>query len=161
MQKPKIKITVIGRKGPCGCHRGHKPGDSFDFGTLPFPISTFCATAVQFPELNPARQYFAAPMSIRLTFLRLKWQKMNKNKSELRKIPFIGPNIEQDLLNIGISRIADLKGKDPEELYRMDCEFKGRQEDLCQLYVFRMAVYYADTENPDPEKLKWWYWKDK
>ena len=24
MQKPKIKITVIGRKGPCGCHRGHK-----------------------------------------------------------------------------------------------------------------------------------------
>ena len=31
MQKPKIKITVIGRKGPCGCHRGHKPGDSFDF----------------------------------------------------------------------------------------------------------------------------------
>ena len=96
---------------------------------------------------------------------------MNKNKSELRKIPFIGPNIEQDLLNIGISRIADLKGKnpeelyrmdcDPEELYRMDCEFKGRQEDLCQLYVFRMAVYYADTENPDPEKLKWWYWKDK
>lgn len=86
---------------------------------------------------------------------------MNKNKSELRKIPFIGPNIEQDLLNIGISRIADLKGKDPEELYRMDCEFKGRQEDLCQLYVFRMAVYYADTENPYPEKLKWWYWKDK
>ena len=72
---------------------------------------------------------------------------MNKNKSELRKIPFIGPNIEQDLLNIGISRIADLKGK--------------RQEDLCQLYVFRMAVYYADTENPAPEKLKWWYWKDK
>lgn len=41
---------------------------------------------------------------------------MNKSKSELRKIPFIGPNIEQDLLNIGISRIADLKGKDPEEL---------------------------------------------
>ena len=95
MQKPKIKITVIGRKGPCGCHRGHKPGDSFDFDTergklcpmamhvafpyidilctLPFPISTFCATAVQFPELNPARQYFAAPMSIPLTFLRLKW----------------------------------------------------------------------------------------
>lgn len=84
MQKPKIKITVIGRKGPCGCHRGHKPGDSFDFDTergklcpwqctLPFPISTFCATAVQFPVQNPARQYFAAPMSIPSTFLKLKW----------------------------------------------------------------------------------------
>ena len=77
MQKPKIKITVIGRKGPCGCHRGHKPGDSFDFdterGKLCPTISTFCATAVQFPEQNPARQYFAAPMSIPSTFLRLKW----------------------------------------------------------------------------------------
>lgn len=84
MQKPKIKITVIGRKGPCGCHRGHKPGDSFDFDTergnlcpmamhVAFPISTFCATAVQFPVRNPAQQYFAAPMSIPSTFLRLKW----------------------------------------------------------------------------------------
>ena len=83
MQKPKIKITVIGRKGPCGCHRGHKPGDSFVLTRsaascapwqcmLPFPISTFCATAAQFPVQNPARQYFAAPMSIPLMFLRLK-----------------------------------------------------------------------------------------
>jgi hypothetical protein len=21
------------------------------------------------------------------------------------------------------------------------------------------SVYFAETENPDPEKLKWWYWK--
>ncbi len=81
--------------------------------------------------------------------------------SELRKIPGIGPNIEQDLLNIGINCIADLKGQDPEELYRRDCDFKGRIEDRCQLYVFRMAVYYADNEVLEPEKLKWWYWKDK
>ena len=80
MQKPKIKITVIGRKGPCGCHRGHKPGDSFDFDTergklcpMAMHVSTFCATAVQFPVLNPARQYFAAPTLTPLTFLRLKW----------------------------------------------------------------------------------------
>ena len=75
MQKPKIKITVIGRKGPCGCHRGHKPGDSFDFDTErgKLSISTFCATAVQFPVQNPARQYFAAPMLIPSTFLKLKW----------------------------------------------------------------------------------------
>ena len=31
MQKPKIKITVIDRKGQLGCHRGHKIGDTFDF----------------------------------------------------------------------------------------------------------------------------------
>ena len=70
-------------------------------------------------------------------------------------------HIEEDLRNIGIKAIDDLKGKDPQELYRKDCEFKGFQEDKCQLYVFRLAVYFAETENPDKEKLKWWYWKDK
>ncbi len=35
---------------------------------------------------------------------------------DLQKIPGVGKNIEEDLLNIGIRRIEDLKGKDPEEL---------------------------------------------
>ena len=30
-RRPKIKLTVIDRLGPKGCHRGHKIGDSFDF----------------------------------------------------------------------------------------------------------------------------------
>ena len=29
------------------------------------------------------------------------------------------------------------------------------------LYVFRCAVYFAEHEQHEPEKLKWWYWKDK
>ncbi len=82
-------------------------------------------------------------------------------KSDLRTIPGIGKNIEQDLLNIGISCVADLKGKNPDELYMQDCLFKGFQEDKCQLYVFRLAVYYAEHETHDAEKLKWWYWKNK
>lgn len=56
---------------------------------------------------------------------------------------------------------ADLVGKDPEELYLRDCLRKGFQEDRCQIYVFRCAVYYAEHREHDPEKLKWWYWKDK
>lgn len=86
---------------------------------------------------------------------------MAKAKSDLRQIPGIGANIEQDLLNIGITCMADLKGQSPEELYRRDCEFKGRREDRCQLYVFRAAVYFVENEVTEPEKLKWWYWKDK
>ena len=27
MSRPQIKITLIDRKGPHGCHRGHKIGD--------------------------------------------------------------------------------------------------------------------------------------
>lgn len=79
---------------------------------------------------------------------------------ELQKIPGIGPNIEADLEAIGIRSIADLRGRDPEELYRLDCLRKGFQEDRCQLYVFRLAVYYAETPHPDPAKLRWWLWKD-
>lgn len=30
-RRPKIRITLIDRKGPCPCHRGHRVGDSFDF----------------------------------------------------------------------------------------------------------------------------------
>lgn len=33
--------------------------------------------------------------------------------------------------------------------------------DKCQLYVFRLAVYFAEHETHEAEKLKWWYWKDK
>lgn len=33
MKRPKIKITLVGRRGEKGCHRGHKIGDTFDFDT--------------------------------------------------------------------------------------------------------------------------------
>ncbi len=81
--------------------------------------------------------------------------------SDLRDIPGIGKSIEQDLFNIGIENIADLKGKKPEDLYMQSCLFKGFTEDRCLLYVFRLAVYFAENETRELEKLKWWYWKDK
>ena len=33
MSRPKIKLTLVERKGDHGCHRGHRVGDSFDFDT--------------------------------------------------------------------------------------------------------------------------------
>ena len=87
--------------------------------------------------------------------------KKENNGSDLRNIPGVGANMEQHLHDIGIKVIADLRGKDPEELYLKDCLFKGFQDDRCILYVFRLAVYYAEHETYEPEKLKWWYWKDK
>ena len=81
--------------------------------------------------------------------------------SDLTKIPGIGDQMERHLHNIGIQCIADLKGKDPEELYHLNCLKKGYQDDRCVLYVYRCAVYFAEHEEHEPEKLKWWYWKDK
>lgn len=80
---------------------------------------------------------------------------------DLKKIPGVGKNMEQHLNNIGIHRIEDLRGKDPEELYAQDCIQKGFQEDRCVLYVYRCAVYFAEHEQHETEKLKWWYWKDR
>lgn len=82
-------------------------------------------------------------------------------KTNLREIPNIGEKTKQSLINIGITCVEDLVGKNPIDLYKKDCTCKGFHEDRCQLYLFRMAVYYAEHTNWDEEKLKWWYWKDK
>ena len=58
---------------------------------------------------------------------------------ELRRIPGVGPHIAQDLVDQGFRRVAELQGCDPQ----------------------RCAVYFAQTPNPDPVKLKWWNWQDR
>jgi len=79
---------------------------------------------------------------------------------ELRTIPGVGPSIAQDLYNLGIRAVKDLRGKDPERMYQRHMEQRGMYVDRCVLYVFRCAVYYASTKRPKPELLKWWNWKD-
>ena len=33
MSRKKVTLTLIEKKGKCGCHHGHKVGDTFDFDT--------------------------------------------------------------------------------------------------------------------------------
>lgn len=81
-------------------------------------------------------------------------------KTDLRQIPYVGKKTEESLLLLGFDSIASLKGADPQKMYERECQLKGQKIDRCQLYLFRMAVYYAENETHDPEKLKWWAWKD-
>lgn len=87
----------------------------------------------------------------------------NKNRTlkELQVIPGVGEKTAEDLWELGIRSVADLKGKEPEELYLRLCDSAGTKIDRCMLYVFRCAVYYASNEKYDPQLLKWWNWKDK
>ena len=80
----------------------------------------------------------------------------------LRVIPGVGPSIAEDLWNIGIQQVSDLRGRDPESLYDQSNHYAGVVQDRCLLYVFRCAVYYAETpaSDHDPEMLKWWWWKE-
>lgn len=80
--------------------------------------------------------------------------------SPLRQIPGVGKATEQDLIMLGYPTIASLRGADPEEMYERECRMRGCKVDRCQLYIYRCAVYFASTAHPDPEKCKWWYWKD-
>jgi predicted RecB family nuclease len=88
---------------------------------------------------------------------------LNNKIKQLTVIPGVGKSIANDLLNIGVTKVEDLAGKDPQRLYEMSNEFAGTAQDRCLLYVFRCAVYFAETPEAhrDPEKLKWWNWKDK
>ena len=83
--------------------------------------------------------------------------------AQLMEIPGVGNSIADDLWNIGIASVSDLKGKDPEILYDLSNQYAGAVQDRCLLYVFRCAVYYANTDKKkhDPEKLKWWNWKEE
>lgn len=79
---------------------------------------------------------------------------------ELMQIPGVGLSIANDLYNIHITSIADLKNQSPDELYHLSNRYAGVVQDRCLLYVFRCAVYYATEKVHQPEKLKWWNWKD-
>lgn len=79
---------------------------------------------------------------------------------ELGRIPGVGPSLARDLHDVGVRRVEDLRGADPERLYRQLCSLRGSAVDRCVLYVFRCAVYFASHVEHDQELLKWWNWKE-
>ena len=91
-------------------------------------------------------------------------EKMVKSKrrlapEELQNIPGVGPSLEKDLTDLGYSRVSQLRGSDPDQMYEKLCTLRKGHIDRCVLYVFRCAVYYASNSVHDPDLLKWWNWK--
>ena len=82
------------------------------------------------------------------------------SSKDLEQIPGVGNRIAQEMQNIGIHSIVQLKDQDPQKLYQKLCDFKATPVDRCMLYLLRCAVYYASNTEHDPELLKWWNWKD-
>lgn len=64
MARPKIKITLVDRLGPCGCHRGHKIGDTFDYDTERGKLCPM-AMHVAFPYIDILRYGGTVPLSIK------------------------------------------------------------------------------------------------
>ena len=60
MKRPAVRITLIDRLGKCGCHRGHKVGDSYDFDTQRGQLCPM-AMHVAFPYVDILRYGGAIP----------------------------------------------------------------------------------------------------
>lgn len=61
MSRPQIKITLIDRKGPHGCHRGHKIGDSYDLilsegSSVPWPCMWHFHMWIFLDMVEPSRE---------------------------------------------------------------------------------------------------------
>lgn len=79
--------------------------------------------------------------------------------SGLMKIPRIDVATVRDLIDLGYREIDELRGRSPEVLFE---ELRARkpQAPADRLYSFRMAVYYAENDDPDPARLSPWAWRD-
>ena len=42
-------------------------------------------------------------------------------KEELQNIPGVGPSLEKDLTDLGYCRVSQLRGSDPEQMYKKLC----------------------------------------
>jgi len=61
---------------------------------------------------------------------------------ELEQIPGVGKTIAQDMQNIGIHSIDDLKGRQAEQLYDRLCEFKASPVRVFStIYDIRYTTY--------------------
>ncbi len=74
--------------------------------------------------------------------------------SRLRQIPNIGPAMVRDLQVLGITRPAQLAGKDAYRLYRQLCQRTGVRHDPCVLDTLISAVRFMEGAPPRP----WWHY---
>src|SRR5690348_9041343 len=73
-------------------------------------------------------------------------------EAHLRTIRNVGPAIAADLIRLGILRLDDAAGRDPDELYGALCAADGVRHDPCVRDVFASVVAQANGEPPRP----WW-----
>ena len=80
-------------------------------------------------------------------------------QSPLKRIPGIDLPGVRDLLDLGFKQVDELRGRAPEALFSAICKRRASTP-RDRLWTFRMAVYFAETEDPEPEKMHPWAWKD-
>lgn len=72
--------------------------------------------------------------------------------ARLREIPNVGPKMAADLLKLGVRRLEDAAGRDPDEMYNELCALDARRHDPCVRDVFAAVVSHAEGGSARP----WW-----
>lgn len=80
-------------------------------------------------------------------------------QSPLKRIPGMDIPSVRDLIDIGIREIDELRGRSPEALFEEILDLR-EQTPPDRLHFLRLAVYYAETDEPDPNLLQAWKWSD-
>jgi hypothetical protein len=71
---------------------------------------------------------------------------------DLQTIPNIGPAVARKLERLEIASVADLRGRDGEELFERLCALDATRHDPCLLDTFVAAVDFANGAPARP----WW-----
>ena len=75
----------------------------------------------------------------------------------LTAMPNVGPKVARRLHAMDIREPADLRGRDPQELYERSCVIEGRREDPCVLDTLTAVVAFAETGDDRP----WWAFSEQ
>lgn len=79
--------------------------------------------------------------------------------SPLMRIPKIDIPTVRDLMDLGFTYPHELAGRSPEVLFTEIQRLRPGVPEM-RLYYFRMAVYFAETPEPEGQKMSPWVWKD-
>jgi hypothetical protein len=73
-------------------------------------------------------------------------------QSPFMRIPRMPVDVARDLLDLGMREIYELQGRAPEALF-MELRRRRPNAPADRLVWFRLAVYFAETPEPEREKL--------
>jgi len=71
---------------------------------------------------------------------------------DLTTLTNVGPAMARDFILLGIRRIDEIRGQNPDELYSRLCEATGTRQDPCVLDTFRAVVHNVEHNDTKP----WW-----
>ncbi|MBA2535033.1 MAG: mitomycin resistance protein [Rubrobacter sp.] len=72
--------------------------------------------------------------------------------ARLQEIPNVGPKMAADLLMLGVARLEDAAGRDPDEMYHELRALDAKRHDPCVRDVFAAVISYAEGHPARP----WW-----